>query len=111
MLEKQRSRQSIGDFCTVSLTLAALSEAFDLANEIAPEHLELLVEEPLQWLGAVKNAGRYSSGSTSPEPLGDYYGRARTMCCPRGARRGSPRRFGGRFREEIKRDILFPGIS
>lgn len=65
------ARQSIEDFGAILLT-ATLGEAIDLANELAPEHLELLVDEPLQWLGAVKNAGAIFLGAASPEPLGDY---------------------------------------
>ena len=63
--------QSISDFGEIIVT-GTLEEAIALANEIAPEHLELLVEEPLRWLGAVSNAGAIFLGETSPEPLGDY---------------------------------------
>ena len=49
-----------------------LSEAVDIANEIAPEHLELCVERPFDWLGRVRNAGSVFLGHYCPEPLGDY---------------------------------------
>ncbi len=49
-----------------------LSEAVDIANEIAPEHLELCVEQPFDWLGRVRNAGSVFLGHYCPEPLGDY---------------------------------------
>lgn len=49
-----------------------LASAFDLANQIAPEHLELHVEEPFQYLGLVQNAGAVFLGSSTPEPVGDY---------------------------------------
>ncbi|MBR3720825.1 MAG: histidinol dehydrogenase [Clostridia bacterium] len=49
-----------------------LDEAFDIANEIAPEHLEILTENPLEKLSKVKNAGSIFLGENSPEPLGDY---------------------------------------
>ena len=49
-----------------------LDEAFDIANEIAPEHLEILTENPLEELSKVKNAGSIFLGENSPEPLGDY---------------------------------------
>ena len=49
-----------------------LAAAFDLANRIAPEHLELLVEEPFQYLGSVQNAGAVFLGPYTPEPVGDY---------------------------------------
>ena len=49
-----------------------LAAAFDLANRIAPEHVELLVEEPFQYLGSVQNAGAVFLGPYTPEPVGDY---------------------------------------
>lgn len=49
-----------------------LAECVDLANAIAPEHLELCVEDPQALLPLVKNAGAIFLGSWSPEPLGDY---------------------------------------
>ncbi|MBR1604053.1 MAG: histidinol dehydrogenase [Synergistaceae bacterium] len=50
-----------------------LDEAVNIANEIAPEHLELCVDEPFNWLGKVKNAGSVFLGRYCPEALGDYY--------------------------------------
>ena len=50
-----------------------LSAALDIANEIAPEHLELCVDEPFAWLGRVKHAGSVFLGRSSPEALGDYF--------------------------------------
>lgn len=49
-----------------------LDEAFDIANEIAPEHLEILTENPLEKLSKVRNAGSIFLGENAPEPLGDY---------------------------------------
>ncbi|MBW2107083.1 MAG: histidinol dehydrogenase [Deltaproteobacteria bacterium] len=46
--------------------------ALDLANEIAPEHLELHVENPLEYLGRIQNAGAVFLGPYTPEPVGDY---------------------------------------
>ncbi len=45
----------------------------DFANELAPEHLEVMVENPMQYLGRLNNAGSVFLGQYSPEPLGDYY--------------------------------------
>jgi histidinol dehydrogenase len=47
-------------------------KAFGCANRIAPEHLEIMTEEPEKHLGLVKNAGAVFLGRWSPEPLGDY---------------------------------------
>lgn len=49
-----------------------LKEAFDLANEIAPEHLELAMKNPSRWLPRVRAAGAVFLGSMTPAPLGDY---------------------------------------
>ena len=49
-----------------------LENAVDIANEIAPEHLELCVDEPLYWLEKIKNAGSVFLGRNCPEALGDY---------------------------------------
>lgn len=51
----------------------SLREAVDLSNDIAPEHLELCVEDPFGLLGRVKNAGSIFLGRYAPEALGDYY--------------------------------------
>jgi histidinol dehydrogenase len=49
-----------------------LAQAFELANLSAPEHLEVLTQEPFSRLPAIKNAGAIFLGPYSPEPLGDY---------------------------------------
>ena len=49
-----------------------LNEAFELANEIAPEHLELDVRNPSRWMPRVKAAGAVLLGPLTPAPLGDY---------------------------------------
>ena len=48
--------------------------AIDIANELAPEHLELSLDSPFEYLSRVKNAGSIFLGRYCPEPLGDYYG-------------------------------------
>lgn len=50
-----------------------INKCIELSNKIAPEHLELMIENPLEYLGSVKNAGSIFLGYYSPEPLGDYY--------------------------------------
>ena len=51
---------------------ADLPQAFELANEYAAEHLCLLIDDPWQWLGQVRNAGGIFLGEHSYEVLGDY---------------------------------------
>ena len=50
-----------------------LSEGIDIANAIAPEHLELCVADPFAMLARVKNAGSIFLGRSAPEALGDYF--------------------------------------
>ena len=45
----------------------------EYANEIAPEHLEVMMANPLEYLGRLDNAGSVFLGNYSPEPLGDYF--------------------------------------
>ena len=51
----------------------SVDNAVALANEIAPEHLEVCMENPLEYLGRLDNAGSVFLGQYAPEPLGDYY--------------------------------------
>jgi histidinol dehydrogenase len=50
-----------------------LEEAVEIVNKIAPEHLELCIEEPFNLLGKIKNAGAIFLGHYASEPLGDYF--------------------------------------
>ena len=54
------------------LLVKDLEEAMQIANEIAPEHLQLCVREPFSWLDKVQNAGSIFLGMHCPEALGDY---------------------------------------
>ncbi len=48
-------------------------QACDIANRLAPEHLEVLFENPMEYIGRLDNAGSVFLGDYAPEPLGDYY--------------------------------------
>ena len=50
-----------------------LTDVIAVANEIAPEHLELMVDNPFDYLNAIENAGSIFMGRNCPEALGDYY--------------------------------------
>ena len=50
-----------------------MEEACRVANLIAPEHLELIVDNPFEWLSRIYNAGAIFMGAYTPEPVGDYY--------------------------------------
>ncbi len=47
--------------------------AIEIANELAPEHLEVLLKNPMEYLGRLDNAGSIFLGQYAPEPLGDYF--------------------------------------
>ena len=49
-----------------------LQKVIDIANEIAPEHLELCVDDPFAYLDKIENAGSIFMGRNCPEALGDY---------------------------------------
>lgn len=51
----------------------SINDCIKTANDIAPEHLELMVSEPMKYIGMVDNAGSVFLGKYSPEPLGDYF--------------------------------------
>ena len=65
-------RESIDNFGAI-IVCESLAEAVDFANELAPEHLEVCCENPLEYIGKLDNAGSVFLGSYSPEPLGDYF--------------------------------------
>lgn len=62
---------SLRDF-GCAIVCDSLAQCVDLANEIAPEHLEIVTENPRALLPGIKNAGAVFLGAWSPEPLGDY---------------------------------------
>ncbi|MFK7732033.1 MAG: histidinol dehydrogenase [Pseudomonadales bacterium] len=54
------------------IAVSDLAEAVELSNRIAPEHLELAVQEPEAWLPSIRHAGAIFMGVHSPEAFGDY---------------------------------------
>ena len=72
-LERQEIiRESLENYGEI-IVCEDLEQAINFANELAPEHLELCISEPLKYIGRVDNAGSVFLGNFSPEPLGDYY--------------------------------------
>ncbi len=63
--------ESLNNKCRLIVT-ASLDEALELANRIAPEHLELAVENPQECAKKIKNAGAIFLGHYTPEAVGDY---------------------------------------
>lgn len=65
----EASIKNFGAVCVVK----DMEEAVSTANQLAPEHLELMVRDPWHWLAKIKHAGAVFLGEHSPEPLGDYW--------------------------------------
>lgn len=65
----ERSLEGYGEI----IVCETMEQAIKFANELAPEHLEMCVEEPLKYIGMIDNAGSVFLGNWSPEPLGDYF--------------------------------------
>ncbi|MBQ4556602.1 MAG: histidinol dehydrogenase [Clostridia bacterium] len=72
LLRADIARVSI-DNCSKIIVADTLMAAIDIANEIAPEHLELLVDNPFDYLDAIRHAGSIFMGRNCPEALGDYF--------------------------------------
>jgi len=68
---KQIIEKSLSNFSAI-IVCRSMEEMLGLANVIAPEHLELMVKEPMSYLPQIKNAGSVFCGEYAPEPLGDY---------------------------------------
>lgn len=67
--------------------------AIGIANEIAPEHLELCVDNPFDYLDEIRHAGSVFMGKNCPEALGDYLAGANHTLPTSGTGRNSPVRF------------------
>jgi histidinol dehydrogenase len=65
------AEKSLSDYGEIIL-VENMAAAVDLANRIAPEHLELHMESPFEYLSLIRNAGAVFIGEYTPEPIGDY---------------------------------------
>ncbi len=72
LLRSEIARKSIDDNGKI-IVADDLLAAIDIANEIAPEHLELCVDNPFEYLDKVQHAGSIFMGKYCPEALGDYF--------------------------------------
>ena len=66
------ARESIDNYGKI-IIVESIEQAIDISNAIAPEHLELCVDNPFDILGRVKHAGSVFMGKNCPEALGDYF--------------------------------------
>jgi histidinol dehydrogenase len=72
MSRREIISRSLEDYGALVLT-SNIDEACEIANLVAPEHLELMVENPFAILSKIHNAGAIFMGQYTPEPVGDYY--------------------------------------
>lgn len=70
--KKDIAAVSLDKFSAI-VVVDSIDEACDIANDIAPEHLELYVESPMEHMMKIKNAGAIFLGGNSPEAAGDYF--------------------------------------
>ena len=72
LLREETAKESLKNNGRIIIT-ETIDEAVKISNEIAPEHLELCVNDPFSILGKIKNAGSIFLGNNTPEALGDYF--------------------------------------
>lgn len=73
LLPRQEIARASIDSCGKIIVSQSLKQGIDIANELAPEHLELMVDDPFAYLDVVKHAGSVFLGRSCPEALGDYF--------------------------------------
>lgn len=73
MLERSEIARASIDVNGKIIVADSIERVFDIANEIAPEHLELCVENPFDCLDKIRHAGSIFMGKNCPEALGDYF--------------------------------------
>lgn len=74
LLPKKEIAQASLDTYGTSIVCESLNECVEIANAIAPEHLELMVKDPMSLLGRVTHAGSVFMGYYTCESIGDYFG-------------------------------------
>ncbi|MBQ4599862.1 MAG: histidinol dehydrogenase [Clostridia bacterium] len=73
LLERAEIARVSIDNCGKIIVADTLNAAIEIANEIAPEHLELCVDNPFDYLDSIRHAGSIFMGRNCPEALGDYF--------------------------------------
>lgn len=69
---KEIIETSLSNFGAI-IVCSNMTQAVEFANELAPEHLEVCCNNPMEYVGKLDNAGSVFLGNYSPEPLGDYF--------------------------------------
>jgi len=105
-LRKRIIKKSLEDYGAI-LIADSLAEAIQFANEFAPEHLEIMTEEPHDVLKEIRNAGSVFLGDFSPVAAGDYL-TGTNHILPTG---GSAKRFSGLSVETFLKKMTFQSLS
>lgn len=71
LIRKEIAKNSLTRFGAI-IVVPDLVTAIELANRIAPEHIELQIKDPFEYIGQIHNAGAVFIGNYTPEPVGDY---------------------------------------
>ena len=66
------ARKSIDDYGAI-LLVGSMEDGIAVVNKLAPEHLEIMAADPMEYLGMIENAGAIFLGDYSSEPVGDYF--------------------------------------
>ena len=86
-LERKEIIESSLDNFGAIIVCSDMAQAVDFANELAPEHLEVCCQNPMEYVGKLDNAGSVFLGNYSPEPLGDYFAGPNHVLPPSGTAR------------------------
>ncbi len=73
LLERQEIARASIENAGKIIVVSSIDEAIEISNTLAPEHLELCLDNPFDYLEKVQNAGSVFLGRNCPEALGDYY--------------------------------------
>lgn len=71
-IRREIIEESLAKYGYIFLT-KDIESSIELANELAPEHLELMLKDPFSYLSGIENAGAIFLGEYTPEPIGDYF--------------------------------------
>jgi len=71
LARKDIAEQSLARYGLIAV-VPDIQKAIDVANRVAPEHLELMIENPFEYINMIHNAGAVFMGDYTPEPVGDY---------------------------------------
>lgn len=100
-------RKSLADYGMI-IVCRCEAEMIALANELAPEHMEIMTANPLEYIGKIDNVGSLFLGQHSPEPLGDYFAGPNHVLPTSGHRAVLFTARGGQLPQAVELPLLHP---